>query len=355
MNEGIDLASIIKDQGIKLGSLLQEKDILVKDLGADMTVKIDLKLVSKRLQSTKDGKKFILLTLADKSGVLRAIDWSFPQEYDKNLRIGQIVRVSGHTVMFENRLQLNIFKEQGSLEVLDETQIYQEKFIEKSSKDPQEMILYIKNAIDTITTLGIKKLLESFFVQDNGFIKKFTELPAGMTVHHAYKNGLLEHTCTVLKISINLCSIYKGIIDEDIMIAGAILHDIGKIYEYSIYPYGIEKTDNGELIGHIVMGCSMIYEKARNIEELDNKTLEHIVHIVASHHGEIEYGSPVIPKTIEAQLLHFCDNMDSKVSQFRTCIDNSLKSSVDSNWTEYDKSLGRRLMFNKEFFAGGSI
>ncbi|APT75946.1 MULTISPECIES: 3'-5' exoribonuclease YhaM family protein [unclassified Marinitoga] len=337
--------------GISLGDMLKEKgqlsdDIIntsyISDLKVNDVKDVEGKVLSKRLQTTKDGKEFLLFTLGDKTGTLRAIDWFNASKNNEKINIGDIIRLRGKIVVFDSRLQLNVDKD-SEIKILKEDEIDPEKFIKSSSKDVE----YLKNElyaiIDSIKDIDIKNLLTYMFIKDKKFIKQFFDSPAAISVHHAYKHGLLEHTVDVAKLCISISENYIDIVQKDILIAGALLHDIGKIREYKITPAGIEKTDEGELIGHIALGTNMVIEAAKKVNNMPSEKLEQILHMIVSHHGELEWGSPIVPKTIEAFILHFADNLSSKVEQVR----NHIEESNNKDWTDYNKNLGRKIKITK--------
>ncbi|WGS64080.1 3'-5' exoribonuclease YhaM family protein [Marinitoga aeolica] len=341
----------MKNNGVNLGDLLKEKgqifdkmieDVYISDLKPNDNKEIEGKVLSKRLQTTKDGKEFLLFTIGDKSGTLRAIDWFNARENSEKINIGDIIRVKGKIVVFESRLQLNVEKNY-EIYKLNENEINPEKFIKTSSKNIQQLKNELFSIIDSINNEYIKELLKYIFIKDKKFADSFSYAPAAINVHHAYKHGLLEHTIDVAKLCNGIANNYKNLVNKDILIAGALLHDIGKTKEYKITPSGIEKTDEGELIGHIAIGIHMVSDYAKKISNFPKHILNEILHMIASHHGELEWGSPIVPKTIEAFILHFADNLSSKVEQVRSHIEES----NNEHWTDYHKNLGRKIKITK--------
>ncbi|MBM7558784.1 3'-5' exoribonuclease YhaM family protein [Marinitoga litoralis] len=337
--------------GMNLGDLLREKGQLSEDLIEEYYIsdlkpndnkEIEGKVISKRLQTTRDGKDFLLFTISDKSGTLRAIDWFNAKENSEKINIGDIIRVKGKIVVFENRLQLNVEKDY-NIYVLKNDEINQEKFIKTSEKSVSQLNDELKAIIDNVDNKYIKELLEYIFIKDKKFSNEFSYAPAAINVHHAYKNGLIEHTIDVANLCNSIAENYNNIVNKDLLIAGALLHDIGKTKEYKITPSGIEKTNEGELVGHIAIGIHLVSEYAKKISNFPKHLLDEILHMIASHHGELEWGSPILPKTIEAFILHFADNLSSKVNQ----IINHISESNNEEWTEYNKNLGRKIKISK--------
>uniref|UniRef100_A0A7C4RX54 HD domain-containing protein n=1 Tax=Fervidobacterium pennivorans TaxID=93466 RepID=A0A7C4RX54_FERPE len=292
------------------------------------------KIKSKKLQEAKDGKKFLLLTLEDRTGSVRAVDWYNAEANDEKLQVGHVVNVRGKVVYFEERVQINVLNDQDAIKKLSENEYDIERFV-KSAENVEEMYKSVLRLIDTIRDEDYKTILQRFFVEDKNFVEMFKNSPAGMRIHHAYKGGLLEHSLSVAKLVDSVCRIYNQL-DRDLLVTGALLHDIGKVKEYVVNSNGIEVTTEGELVGHIVIGIEMLAQKARGISY--EKFLK-LKHLIASHHGEFEWGSPVLPKTPEALVLHFIENMDSKINRVMQIID---KEDKEKDWSEYDSNLSRR-------------
>ncbi len=313
---------------------------MVSDVDENDVVDMKLKVLSKRLQESKDGKKFLLLTLADKSGEIRAIDWFNAAENDSKVKVNSIVKIHGHVSSYMDRLQINLDKSRDSLMVLKEGEYDPDLFIITTKKDVNEMYSDFMAFVNSIKNETLKELINVPF-SDDKFVEEFITSPAAIVVHHAYRGGLLEHTLGVMKLCDAISQLYENV-DRDLLLVGAALHDVGKIKEYKMQPYGIERSDEGELIGHIVLGVEMLDEWAKKVPVLSKKTLLHLNHMILSHHGELEWGSPTLPKTLEAMILHEADDLDSKIGQI-----NSLKEkNSNSTWSDYDRYLGRKIMLN---------
>ncbi len=319
----------------------------INELKPGMEIVIDLKIISKRIQETRDGKKFLLLTLSDRTGIIRAIDWGNAEFNDQVLDIGSVARFTGKIVMYDDRLQLNIFNGE-EIVLLKEGEYESSRFLAISSKNLKELYQNLLDIIGSVENDMLKKLLKSFFVDDKKFVDKFINSPAAIKIHHAYKGGLLEHTLEVSRICDSFSLQYKDEINRDLLISGAILHDIGKVREYMITPSGIDRTNEGELVGHISIGFEMLNKKIDKIEDFPKYLANELKHLLLSHHGEMEWGSPVLPKTNEAILLHMADNSDAKIAQFRE-IKKRESNGENYSWSNYDRFLNRRiLMKNSE-------
>lgn len=315
---------------------------MVADIMENDAICVDLKVISKKLQESKDGKKFLLLTLADRTGEIRAIDWSNAAENDSRIKINSIVKVRGRVSNYLDRLQINVDRDRTSISVLNEDEYDPSLFVAITQKNVGGMFEEFKALIDGVEDEKIRALLKVPF-EDSEFVERFLQAPAAIVVHHAYKGGLLEHTLGVMKLCESISALYTEA-NRDLLIAGAVLHDLGKVHEYEVRSFGIERTTEGELIGHIVMGSKMLEEWSRKVPDFPKKDLYHLVHMVLSHHGELEWGSPTVPKTLEAMILHTADDLDSKIGQI-----NSLREKNSNNeWSEYDRYLGRKIMLNWE-------
>jgi 3'-5' exoribonuclease len=332
---------------LKLGDLmprdLLKQELFVQDLKSRIndSVEIILKVRSKKLQETKDSKKFLIMTLEDRTGTVRAVDWYNAELNDQRLKEGTVVRVKGRVVFFENRIQINLDNDYGAIKILKDDEYDYTKFVAQSKKDLEVLKKKLFVLLDQVKDQHYKKLLKAFF-EDKEFSEKFFRSPAGMRVHHAYIGGLLEHSVTVAEICREISKYYS--LDRDLLITGALLHDVGKVEEYKITESGIEVTTEGELKGHIAIGAAMVRETGKKLSIPEHKILE-LEHIILSHHGELEWGSPVVPKTIEALIVHHVENLDSKIARFIEVIESS---ETDQGWTEYDKNLGRRIFLRGE-------
>ncbi len=317
----------------------------IQELSEKMKETVELigKVVSKKLQESKDGKKFLLITLSDRTGSIRAVDWHNAEENDVKFVEGDVVLAKGRVVFFEGHLQLNIEKDKDALIPLNDDQYDYERFVEITKRNIEQLYQKLVEFIREVQDREIRSLLETLFVHDRDFISAFIQAPAGVSVHHAYMGGLLEHTVDVTTMCKRICGVYD-FLNRDILIAGSILHDVGKVKEYKITKKGLEVTTEGELKGHIALGLEVLQQVANKINIAKVKLLQ-LEHIVLSHHGEYEFGSPVLPKTVEAYVVHALENMDSKLSRFRTI--NEKQKNGDKMWSDFDKHLGRRVWLGR--------
>lgn len=307
--------------------------VYIKDIEEGQKITAFFLCSQKQSLKTKSGKDYLSLKLQDKTGILDAKVWDLSnqiEEFEQN----DFVKVEGLVITYRDGKQLNVHR----IRKAESHEYDMEDYVAKSEYDIDEMYDEIKGYIKEIKDLNIKALAEEIFINDEVIKEKFINHSAAKTVHHNYLGGLLEHTLSIVKICKFAASNYESV-NEDLLIISALLHDIGKIYELSELPYN-DYTDEGQLIGHIVMAVEIINEKTSKISNFPKELKTLIKHCILSHHGRLEYGSPKVPSTIEAIILHFADNMDSKVKTFEKIIKNSNK---DEKWTNYDRILSRRI------------
>jgi 3'-5' exoribonuclease len=285
----------------------------------------------KQLLKTKTGKKYISLILLDKTGTINGKIWDIDEENIGDFNQGDVIEIEGFIKTFSNSLQINIEK----LRKIIKYNI--ENYVRTTGKNIDVLEEQLWNFIESINNIYLQRLLQLIF-KDQDIIKRFKKCSAGKSMHHNYVGGLIEHTISVTEIC-DFMSKRTAMIDRDILIASAILHDIGKIYELSDFPDN-SYTDDGELIGHISIAAVFISQKMDDTKEFPKYIRSNVIHCILSHHGEYEFGSPKLPKTMEALVLHFADNLDAKTKMFEEIIKSDTS---DSNFTSYNKILDRKL------------
>jgi 3'-5' exoribonuclease len=290
------------------------------------------------------------LVVTDKTGEIPVKYWGGDNKervkrlYD-SFKTGDVVQIRlGNVEIYEEKPQISINESNGGIRRCGSNEYDVSDFIPSLDEIKiKELFETIKKEINNIEDTQLKNLLGIFF-KNASFVKEFCSSPSAMTHHHSYVGGNLEHTVGVIRLCKNICDMYPGI-NKDLVVCGAILHDIGKLKEYTITA-SIDKTDIGNFIGHIVMGDRWIREKIKEIrnngdtfdEEMENK----ICHIILSHHGKYEFGSPRMPKTVEAMVVHAADMMDSQVKNFIQNIEEGRKKSED-NWSFiWDSDIGMK-------------
>ncbi|NMB10737.1 MAG: HD domain-containing protein [Firmicutes bacterium] len=281
--------------------------------------------------NSKPGR-FLLMQLADRTGEIRGIVWEQGEELAAQLSTGDVVAVEGRVTVFRDSLQIvcaSVMKPlPGEYSVED--------FLPSSKRDREAMLAELREVMEGVSDPDCQGLLQSVFTAD--FTETFSVAPAARSMHQAYVGGLLEHTLNVVRLCQTVAFLYPEV-QRDLLVTGALLHDVGKVEEYAVEA-GIEITDSGRLLGHVVMGYSLVNEAIRGLGDFAEEKALRIRHMLLSHHGQLEWGSPKQPKTLEACILHHCDNLDGQVSKFAEILE---VGSSGERWTNYDTRVGRSL------------
>ena len=262
---------------------------------------------SKQIAITKAGKEYGNLVLQDKTGTVDSKIWDLGSPGVGNFEAMDYVYIDADVTVFQGTNQLNIKR----IRKADEGEYVAADYLPVSTKDTGLMYEELLGFIRTIKNPYLNKLASSYFAEDPAFAKAFQFHSAAKSVHHGFVGGLLEHTLSVVK----LCDYYAGYYDginRDLLLTAAMFHDIGKTKELSVFPEN-DYTDEGQLLGHIIIGTEMIGERIRTIPGFPEKLARELKHCILAHHGELEYGSPKKPALIEAMALNFADNTDAKM------------------------------------------
>ncbi len=280
------------------------------------------------------GEYFLKLTLADVSGRVKAVMWDPPKE-EGAVQEDDVVFIRG-TVGDYHGPQVVV----SDLRKLDPEKVNRSFFQPVSRRDRAEMLGELRQAIAGIEDKNLRRLLDAFFGDDE-FLRIFASAPAARTIHHNCVGGLLEHTLEVVSLCRNLAALYPGQIRTDLLLSGAILHDIGKIEEYRQDSISFDFTDRGKLVGHISIGKEMIDEKIASLPDFPADLKLELEHMILTHHGMREWGSPEIPKTIHAFALFHADLVSARLNQFVNVMEKHVPESGD--WTEWDRFLERSI------------
>ena len=291
-------------------------------------------LTSKVLRTARNNSLYMQLEFGDRTGHVPGRMWDATQKLADSFQADDFVRVKGKVETYQNKLQVVV----SSIETRPDSEVAVADFLPTTNKDVGEMFARIIEVAKTVKHPGLRKLLGSF-LKDENIADKFRRAPAATTYHHAFLGGLLEHTLGVCEMALAVADRYPDL-DRDMLITGVILHDIGKIDEFS-YDRSFSYTDSGQLLGHIYIGARMIEERAVGIEELSPDTVQALAHLILSHHGAYEYQSPKLPMTAEALAVHHLDNLDAKINAFRGAM--LRDRDPESRWTEWNKMFERRL------------
>lgn len=288
---------------------------------------------SRQSLKSRAGKTYLSLKLQDKTGMVDAKVWEMTNDI-KAFEENEFIKIDATVVTYQNDIQLNVKRIRRSLE----GEYDPADHIPCTEKNIEEMYQKLMSYIKTIQNPYIKKLLEEIFYHNDTVSKHLKTHSAAKSIHHSYMGGLLEHTLSVTEICDFVAPRYQ-FVNRDILIASAMLHDIGKIIELSEFPEN-DYTDEGQLLGHLMIGSELIKETASHIEGFPKQIENLLKHCMISHHGEYEYGSPKLPKTIEAFILHSADNLDAKTKVIEEMIQNNTNQ---GSWVGYQKMLQRNI------------
>ncbi len=289
------------------------------------------------LRSTTRGDLYIAMFLSDRTGRLNGRMWQATEETYNLLPKEGFIRVKGRVEVYQGALQIVA----DHMSVVSPERISLEDYLPRTEKDIDKMFARVKQLVSGIKNRDLKALVGSFLA-DEELMGKFCTAPAAMVYHHSYLGGLLEHTLNMLEVATAILPFYPKL-QAGLVLAGIFLHDMGKTVELS-YETGFGYTDSGQLLGHITQTITMINKKVDSLAQkgtnIDGAILDNIQHIILSHHGSYEFGSPKLPATTEAFMVCYIDDLDAKMNQVTKAIDNQ---PGDSSWTDYKKSLETRL------------
>ena len=266
---------------------------------------------------TKNGKTYENVILQDKTGTMDAKIWDPNNPGIAEFDVMDYIEVIGEVNSFMGALQVNVKR----IRVCREGEYEPANYLPVSEKSIDGMFQELLGLIGSIQNSYLKQLLESFFVQDQEFAKAFRNSSAAKAVHHGFVGGLLEHTLSVTKLCDYYCTAYP-MLKRDLLLTAAMCHDIGKVKELSAFPIN-DYTDDGQFLGHIVMGSQMVAERAAKIPNFPHALLIQVQHCILAHHGKYEYGSPKLPALMEAVALNYADDTDAKMETFKEILNSS--------------------------------
>lgn len=313
------------------------KKVYVKNIAQGDRVDAPFLVKDKAVGMAKNGKPYLTLKLMDCTGEVEGRIWDRVDEFSARFNRDDFVQVSGKASVYLGRMQLVIQE----LSRLEEADIDLVDFLPVSARPVDEMVAELKTIVDMLADPNLKSLMDHF-LSDAEFMACYTRAPAAKAMHHVCLGGLLEHSLAVANLAADICRRYPDL-NRDLLVVGALMHDIGKVAELR-YQRSFEYTDAGKLLGHIVIGVEMMEEKIRGLGGFPQDLAVHLKHLLLSHHGQYEYGSPKRPKTLEAVILNFIDDLDSKINGVRTHIEREPDN--ESAWTQYHKH------YDRYFFKG---
>lgn len=313
---------------------IMAKDRFVSELREGETVASLFQVRQKQLLNFRNKPGvFLSLSLGDRTGELPARVWEDGERFAQNVEVGDIVRAEGEVITFQGNLQLNLRR----LTVVAEAELDIADFLPTSARDREELLEEILTVVREVTNPHCRALLDRFF-QSAEFREVFCRAPAGKKHHQPYIGGLLEHTAGVVRLARAVAAAYPDV-DHDLLVTGALLHDIGKVREYTFHRV-IDYSDAGRLLGHIVLGIEMIGREIESLPSFPPVLRLKLLHMLASHHGYYEWQSPKRPKFLEAAILHHLDMLDGEIDKFRRA---AAATAEDENWSAWRPELGRHV------------
>ena len=312
------------------------KSLYAADIRENQLVDAMFLVASKNHGVTKGGSSYLTLKLLDRSGEIEARVWDRADDLTRGFDKNDFVRVRGQATLFQGKIQIRV---QDVIRV-DESNVAAEDFLPKSANDPEAMLAELQGILRSVKNPYLLALAEACFA-DEELVRLLKQAPGAKTIHHPYLSGLLEHTLSLLKLILKVVENYRGV-DIDLLLIGGFLHDIGKVYEFT-FDRALDYTDAGQLLGHLVMEVELVTKKIDTIPEFPVELALLVKHMLVSHHGAYEFGSPKLPQTLEAVILHSLDDLDGKIQ----AIQNMPEKEPGSKWTAFHRAYGRSFYKSK--------
>jgi 3'-5' exoribonuclease len=318
------------------------KDFYIRDAAQQENKVVTTSFVvsNKQIKSKKSGEPYLDLTLMDRTGTIQAKMWDNVEECAYNFEQDDIVKIKGLINKYNQRWQLTIHK----VRKMDESEIEFSDYLPKTSKDIDELWHALGEFVASIAEPHLRRLLE-LFMADPEIARAYRNAPAAKTMHHAFIGGLLDHVVSLFR-SCDLVARNYEFINRDLLLTGAFLHDIGKVHELS-YARSFGYTTEGQLLGHMIIDLEMLNTKLAQIPGFPPQLKILVEHLIISHHGQYEFGSPKLPMFPEALMLHYMDDLDSKMEAMRAQFERDAE--LDSPWTAYNSALARPLLNTRKF------
>ena len=296
-------------------------------------------VADKQLRANRNAALYLTVDLRDRTGVVNGRMWNVMEESCNHIQIGGFVRIKGKVQLYQGTLQLILTH----IDAVAASNIDPVDFESMTSQKIEELFVQLRTILLGFENPQLRTLMECFLL-DDPLMKLLAETPAGVKAHHAYRGGLIEHIVSLMNVAKKMCEVYVDL-NVELLLAGIFLHDIGKTRELSCTA-GFVYTDEGQLLGHLVIGVEMLSEKIRQVEQLTGEAFSdelawRLKHMIVSHHGTYEFGSPRLPMTPEAVALHSLDNLDAKLHEFQRAIQDDPNS--NSHWTLYIPRLDRKI------------
>jgi 3'-5' exoribonuclease len=306
------------------------KSLYAADIHENQPVDSLFLVSSKNQGVTKGGNSYLVLKLLDRSGEIEGRVWDRADDLSRGFDRNDFVRVRGQATLYQGKVQIRV---QDVMRVEEQT-VAAEDFLPRSAFDPDAMLGELQSILRGMKNPHLLALAEVCFA-DQELMELLKRAPGAKTIHHPYLSGLLEHTLSLLKLILRVVENYQGV-DVDLLLTGGFLHDIGKVYEFS-FNRAVEYTDAGQLLGHLVMEVEMVNKKISTIPDFPDEVAMLVKHLLVSHHGAYEFGSPKLPQTVEAIMLHALDDLDGKIQ----AVQNLPEKEPGSKWTAFHRAYGR--------------
>ena len=312
---------------------------LIRDLTEGDRFEEVLLVREKRTRSNRNGSLYLQLQLDDRSGSVDARYWNVTEAVAESIAAGDFLRIKGKTQLFQGQLQLIV----EGMQKCDPAELNVADFLPTTEKSIDGLLADLRRILNDLKNYHLRALAQAFLM-DEELMGRFAKAPAGIRNHHAYVGGLLEHVVNLMMVAERTADLFPEL-DNDLLQMGIFLHDIGKVRELQ-FDTGFSYSDEGQLLGHLSIGVEMLTERVAVAEQLLGEPIpveivRQLKHLILSHHGTYEFGSPKLPMTPEAIALHHLDNLDAKVHNFSRTIDTD--PDTDSAWTPYNHSLSRKL------------
>jgi 3'-5' exoribonuclease len=302
-------------------------------------------VTSKQVSTAKNGVTYLSLKLADKTGEIDGKLWDNADEVAGRFEREDFVRIKGIAAYYQGQMQIKM----KTLEKVDDARVDFANFIQTSPRNIDDMVKELKTVAAGMTNGHLKQLLNAF-LNDKSFMESFKRTPAAKTLHHNYIGGLLEHVVELISLARDVARHFPSV-DVDLLITGAFLHDIGKVHELSVRK-SIEYTTEGRLIGHISLGYEMLVEKIKTIAGFPSELTMLLKHIMLSHHGEYEFGSPKRPKIQEAVIINYLDDLSAKINNFQATL--KKENVAEGEWTNFNK-MHDRYLYRQMAYSGSGM
>ena len=296
-------------------------------------------LSDKQLRANRQANLFLLATLRDRTGQISGLMWNITEDSVADVQSGDYVKVRGKMQLFQGNMQMILTH----IRPIPAEQMNPDDFEQRPNADVELLLRRLRDLLLSIEQPQVRSLMECFLI-DNELMEDLAKAAAGVKTHHAYRGGLIEHIVNMLETAKRIRDLYPAV-NFDLLLAGIFLHDLGKVREMSL-DNAFVYTDEGQLLGHLIIGIEMLSEKIAEVERLTNETFPEEIalrlkHMIASHHGSYEHGAVRLPMTPEAIALHYLDNLDAKVHEFaRTIADDP---NTGSTWTPFLQRIDRKL------------